>query len=262
MFEAKLAAAALLKKVIDAVKDLVTEAPFDCTENAMCLQAMDASHVALVTLKLEIGAFDSYRCDRTIALGLNLTDVAKVLKCAKNEDTCMIRFEDNDGDSVTFTFDDGRARKQDITLKLMDIDSDHLGIPDQKYSCVIDMPSGEFMRTCKDIASFSDTLNISATKAGVVFSGKGDTVTNTVTYTQSNTVDEEDKERVFIEVKEKVNLSFAIKYITNFTKATPLCDRVRISLCNDVPLVVEYSIDDNGYLRFYLAPKVDDSAED
>ena len=55
----------------------------------------------------------------------------------------------------------------------MDIDSDHLGIPDQKYSCVIDMSSAEFMRTCKDIATFSDTLNISATKSGVVFSGKG-----------------------------------------------------------------------------------------
>ncbi len=63
-------------------------------------------------------------------------------------------------------------------------------------------------------------------------------------------------------MKEKVNLSFAIKYLTHFTKATPLSDRVRLSLCNDVPLVVEYTIDDNGYLRFYLAPKVDDSSED
>lgn len=38
MFEAKLAAAALLKKIVEAVKDLVTDAPFDCTENSMCLQ--------------------------------------------------------------------------------------------------------------------------------------------------------------------------------------------------------------------------------
>ncbi len=38
MFEAKLSASALLKKIIEAIKDLVTEAPFDCSENAMCLQ--------------------------------------------------------------------------------------------------------------------------------------------------------------------------------------------------------------------------------
>lgn len=38
MFEAKLGQAALLKKIIEALKDLVTDAPFDCSENAMCLQ--------------------------------------------------------------------------------------------------------------------------------------------------------------------------------------------------------------------------------
>lgn len=38
MFEAKLSDASLLKKIIDAIKDLVTDAPFDCSENAMCLQ--------------------------------------------------------------------------------------------------------------------------------------------------------------------------------------------------------------------------------
>ena len=54
MFEAKLANASLLRKIIDAIKDLVTDAPFDCSESAMCLQAMDSSHVALVSLKMEV----------------------------------------------------------------------------------------------------------------------------------------------------------------------------------------------------------------
>ena len=38
MFEAKFANASLFKKIIEAIKDLVTDAPFDCTENSMCLQ--------------------------------------------------------------------------------------------------------------------------------------------------------------------------------------------------------------------------------
>src|SRR4051812_13546116 len=76
---------------------------------------MDASHVALVSLKLEIGAFDSYRCDRTISLGLNLAEVSKVLKCAKNEDTCMLRYEDNDGDAVVFTFEDPKSQRKQVS---------------------------------------------------------------------------------------------------------------------------------------------------
>lgn len=37
------------------------------------LQAMDNSHVALVSLKLVADQFESYRCDRNIPLGVNVS---------------------------------------------------------------------------------------------------------------------------------------------------------------------------------------------
>lgn len=76
----------------------------------------------------------------------------------------------------------------------MDIDNEHLGIPDTKYSCVLEMPSIEFQKTCRDIGIFSDSLSITANKSGVVFSGSGDTVTNTVTYKINETIDQEDSD--------------------------------------------------------------------
>ncbi|CAG7820164.1 unnamed protein product, partial [Allacma fusca] len=47
MFEAKLLEAGILKKVLDAIKDLLNEATFDCSESGLQLQAMDSSHVSL-----------------------------------------------------------------------------------------------------------------------------------------------------------------------------------------------------------------------
>ncbi|CAJ0585231.1 unnamed protein product, partial [Mesorhabditis spiculigera] len=261
MFEAKLANAALLKKIIDSIKDLVTDAPFDCSEQAVCLQAMDSSHVALVSLKMEVGLFDTYRCDRTVNLGLSLANMAKALKCANNDDTCEMKFDDSDADTVTFTFcDTKRDKTQDVTMKMMDIDGEHLGIPDQDYAVVCSMPSSEFRKTCSDLAMFSDTLVITATKAGIVFSGKGDGGSSVITYSQSKDADNGDQ--VTLKIDDPVNVSFSIKYMNQFTKASSLSDRVTISLSNDVPVVVEYSIEDNGHLRFYLAPKVDDDTMD
>ncbi|KAF8371996.1 pcn-1, partial [Pristionchus pacificus] len=258
MFEAKLANAALLKKIVESIKELVTDAPFDCSESSMCLQAMDSSHVALVSLKLEVGLFDTYRCDRSFNLGMSLANMSKALKCANNDDTCMIKHDDNEGDSVTFTFcDTKRDKTQDVTVKMMDIDSEHLGIPEQDYSVVISMPSSEFQKTCKDLSMFSDSLNITATKSGVTFSGKGDTGSSVVQYSNSSSADDE-KEAINITVKEPVNVNFSIKYMNQFTKASSISDRVTLSLCNEVPVVVEYGIEDNGHLRFYLAPKIDD----
>nr|CAD2173094.1 unnamed protein product [Meloidogyne enterolobii]CAD2186352.1 unnamed protein product [Meloidogyne enterolobii] len=260
MFEAKFSNAGLFKKIIEAIKDLVSDAPFDCSESSLCLQAMDGSHVALVSLKLEIGIFDVYRCDRTISLGLNSGELNKVLKCAKADDTLMIQFQDGEKDTVTFTLEDNKGRKQDITLKLLDLDNEHLGIPDQKYSAVIEMPSAEFKKVCSDIATFSDTMTIIATKSNIVFKGSGDAVTNTISYSKDRTADDEedDDDRVDFNVKEKVTLNFSIKYLTNFTKASSLSPRVRLSMSDAVPIVIEYEIEGNGFLRFYLAPKIEE----
>jgi Proliferating cell nuclear antigen, C-terminal domain len=42
-------------------------------------------------------------------------------------------------------------------MKLMDIDSEHLGIPDAEYQAIVRMPSSEFARICKDLSSIGDT---------------------------------------------------------------------------------------------------------
>ena len=100
---------------------------------------------------------------------MSLANMQKALKCANNDDSCMIKYDDNETDNITFTFTDPKSFKtQDVTVKLMDIDSEHLGIPDQEYSVVCEMPSGEFQKTCKDLAMFSDSINITATKVDLV----------------------------------------------------------------------------------------------
>ena len=72
MFEARLIQGSLLKKVMDAVKDLLKEGSFDCADSGIQLQAMDNSHVSLVSLNLRSDGFDKYRCDRNLMLGMNI----------------------------------------------------------------------------------------------------------------------------------------------------------------------------------------------
>ena len=122
MFEARLVQGSLLKKVLEAVKELVTDANFDCNQNGFQLQAMDSSHVSLVALLLRSDGFDHYRCDRTISMGMNLNNMAKLLKCAGNDDVITLKADDN-GDSVTFMFESPNQEKvSDYEMKLMNLD--------------------------------------------------------------------------------------------------------------------------------------------
>jgi len=257
MFEAKLASAGTLKKVIDAVKDLINDASWECTEGGISLQAMDSSHVALVSLKMRTEGFEEFRCDRAMTLGINLTNMAKIMKCAGNDDSVTLRANE-DGDTITFIFDSpNQERQSQFEIKLMDLDVEHLGIPETDYACVVRLPSSEFSRICRDLSQIGDSLQVTCTKNGVQFSAKGDLGNGAVRLTQYSNVDKED-EAVVIDLQEPCSATFAIKYLNHFTKAGPLTGRVQLSMSSEVPIVLEYQIEEMGYIRYYLAPKIEE----
>lgn len=257
MFEARLTQGGLLKRVLESVKDLVNDANFDCSSTGFSLQAMDSSHVSLVALMLRSDGFEHFRCDRTLSMGMNLSNMAKMLKCAGNDDIITMKAEDS-GDTVTFMFESpSQERISDFELKLMDIDSEQLGIPDTDYSATIKMPSGEFQRICRDLSSIGDTVVVSVTKDGVKFSTTGDIGSANITVRQNTAVDKQEDQTV-IDLQEPVTLTFALRYLNSFAKATPLSPFVILSMSKELPIVVEYRIADMGHVKFYLAPKIED----
>jgi proliferating cell nuclear antigen len=68
MFEARLVQGNLLKKVLESLKDLLNEATWDCADSGIQLQAMDNSHVSLVSVSLRSDGFDKFRCDRQVRI--------------------------------------------------------------------------------------------------------------------------------------------------------------------------------------------------
>jgi proliferating cell nuclear antigen len=135
----------------------VQDCNFDCNDSGIALQAMDNSHVALVSMMLKAEGFSPFRCDRNIALGINLSSLTKVLRTAQNEDVLTLKAEDAP-DVVNLVFESSeKDRLSEYDIKLMDIDQDHLGIPDTEYDATVDLPSVEFQRICRDLATLSES---------------------------------------------------------------------------------------------------------
>lgn len=170
-------------------------------------------------------------------------------------------------------------------MKLLDIDSEHLGIPDTQYDAVVRMSSAEFSRITRDLGSLGESVKIEVSKEGVNFSTEGDIGAAKLTLKQGSgsatAIDDDDddddekpskKKRktggsggddtvpVTIELQQSVNLTFSHKYLANFAKAAPLSQSVALHMSNEVPLLVEFGFE-NGHVRFYLAPKLSDDDE-
>lgn len=87
------------------------------------------------------------------------------------------------------------------------------------------------------------------------FACQGDIGSGSVTLRQHKNIDKPDLD-VTINLTEPVSLTFSLKYLVNFCKASGLSSRVKLCLSQEVPLLVEYGLSGSSYLRFYLAPKV------
>lgn len=125
---------------------------------------MDSSHVSLCAVLLKSEGFDFYRCDKPFALGVNTPNLAKILKCAANDDIVVLKCEE-ETDTLTLVFESpNQDRVSDFDFKLMDIESEHLGIPETEYKCNVRLPSSEFQRIIKDISVFGDTCKSHSTR--------------------------------------------------------------------------------------------------
>jgi proliferating cell nuclear antigen len=77
-------------------------------------------------------------------------------------------------------------------------------------------------------------------------------------YCLKNNNAERIEDQVTISNKEDVTCSYGLQYLNSFAKASSLSNIVTLHISAKYPLMIDYEIEDLGYLKFYLAPKMDD----
>jgi proliferating cell nuclear antigen len=70
-------------------------------------------------------------------------------------------------------------------MKLMDIDSDSLGIPDTDYDARVTMPSSELTRIVRDLSQLGEAVRIEVSKDGVRFVSDGEAANGSVLLKQT-----------------------------------------------------------------------------
>ena len=76
-------------------------------------------------------------------------------------------------------------RIAEYDMKLMDIDSDTLGIPDTEYDARVTMPSSEFTRIVRDLSQLGESVRIEVSKEGVRFASEGEAANGSVLLKQA-----------------------------------------------------------------------------
>jgi proliferating cell nuclear antigen len=239
------------------------------SEFGLYIQGMDSAHVGLFELKLERAWFDVFTNKLgDIVLGINCEALSTIMNCH------------NDGQSISFTYKEnkpliiefqGKGHDKKFELKLMDIETELMQIPDTEYDADITMKSSEFNKLMVENSLFAETLMIKLGEDDNIYmSASGDIGKIEVK------IKEDDIEEYALSEDVKMSHSYPLKYCLLYSKFTKINKIVSLHLMDNTPIKIMYDLshwidedcdpcvvnDDedscqNNYLGFYLAPKLD-----
>jgi proliferating cell nuclear antigen len=109
-----------------------------------------------------------------MTLGVSISNLAKVMRLAGNDDIITLRAED-DPSYLSIIFENRKQEKKtEFNLNLITLDSEHLGIPETSYTSEIMMNSIEFSKLVKELHALSETVTVETTVDYVRFTIDGE----------------------------------------------------------------------------------------
>ena len=241
------------KTLIEALKEILTDANIEFTETAMKIITMDPTQTILVHLKLESN-FEHYFCKHKIFIGVNMLNFFKLIRTLGNNDALTLFIEADNTNLLGIKIENGE--KNSLTtyyLNLIEVDESTYQIPPAQFESILTMPSNEFNKICRDMINLSDVIEIKSVGNQIIFSCKGEFCT------QETIIGETTDGLNFLKSNPDnvIQGYYNLKHLTLFTKCTNLCKSIEMYIKNNFPIIIKFSVGSIGSLKLALAPKVE-----
>lgn len=250
--------ASAFRTLVEALKEILTDVNIEIDNTGMKIIAMDASHVALIHMKLIAGNFEKYHCTKPIACGISMMRLFKLLKMMSPNDTLTFYVENDEPNILKIQIETGEKNlKHTFELKLMDLMIDKVDVPPAEFASVLRIPSNDFQKLCRDMNQLADEIEIKSSGNELMFSIQNDWV-NQQTIIKESMSGGGMSYIQNLAPNEVIQGVFSLRYLVLFSKCTNLCQNIEIYLKNDYPIIIRYNVANLGEVKFCLAPKNND----
>ena len=242
-----LAEPSYLKESISIISDLVNEARFKITPNAIELVAMDPANVAMVVFKLLSSCFTEYDVKKDIELAINLNNLKQVLRRASPRDMLTLELDDDNRLKIELKSNTTRT----FNLPIIDLEEKEQKVPDLKFPITIKTSSSILNEAIADVDVVGESVAFIAEPKKFTLHAEGDLNQARIE------IKEDDATKITTNSDEKVKSKYSIEYLKKMINGSKLSDDVVIQFNKDYPLKLEYKSVDKVMLSFILAPRVE-----
>ena len=254
LFEIKTVQSGAFRTLIEALKEILTEANLEFDSHGIKVMAVDETHTVLVYLRLHSDRFESYYCPQKYVLGVNMIYLFKLIKTMGNNDTLTLYLPASNPNKLGIRMEN--SEKSTVTnyfLKLFDTDVEDIQIPNLNFPSIIHLPSADIQKICRDMNALGEKLDVEVTSSGsdLIFKCMGDFAEQETIISENNSTMKVQKNT---NTNEIVQGLFQLKHLVLFTKCTSLCPSIEMYLKNDYPLILRYTVANLGEVKLVLAP--------
>ena len=222
------------------------------------IQAMDNAHVCVFEVALDAAWFTSYQFEENqsgISIGLLSSILFRILSARDKGQLLEIRYDNDEDDKlfIHFTGDNPSVFDKQFEMPLMDIDMELLDIPTLEYTAEFVLASANFANIINQMKMFGDNMDFQCSEEQIALSSN-----SLDTGKMSVQIKIDDLTEFSINEWETVSLSFSLAYMHHICMYNKIAKQVEIKLTNEFPMKMTYSLGENAYLMFYLAPKMAD----
>ena len=236
--------ATAFKSIFEVLKDILNDVNIYFRPQGMYVVTLDTARTSLIDLFLAADNFEEYECDQEeIIAGINISNTFKIMKTITNNDVIRIEINSKEFMNIEITSETKKTSTK-FQLKLLDINENHIEVPDVEMSTITTLPSADFQRLCRYMSNLGSEIEIRREGNMIHLKCEGDFA----------------NQETSIECPEHspniVGL-YSLKYLNIFTKATSMCASVQIiQETGNRFLILKYNVANLGELKFYLATKV------
>ena len=243
------------KSVLESVGKLIDEVKLEFTPEGLSVKAMDRAKVCAVVLELNKDFFDSYEVEERTEIGVNLSEVAKIVKRAKKTDTVVLSIGGEKKDRLLISLE-GKGKREFSVPVLASVEQQTPPLEQlNKFTAKANVDTDVFESAVKDVSLFAETLKIEVKKEGenspakLMFSG-GSELEQAQVVVDATT-------DIYFTAEGEGKSAYPIDYLKNTLKAVKLVDRMDLELGNEYPLRITIDLG-TGKIVFVIAPRVEE----
>ena len=218
------------------------------------IKELNKTSSILIHCKLDADQFEYYKYNyenSKLVIGINLNNFLKCIKCMTHFDTMTWKIDGEDINKLIMILENEKEKKI-FKMNLMDMEDANYEIEPVKFPYCINLPSQDFQKYCKDMASATDKIELKCTKDNLFLSGKGEL--GILDFELNCSKGGLNIEQNTDNPDEIVQGLFELKYLIIFTRCTNLCNQVNLFLKNNYPLIIKYSVAALGEIKLVLSP--------